>query len=62
MIMQNVIDKTSKIVKRYGYCDFENDGSFDSENEEIIEYEFTFYPPIDQQDWYWNGSTFVESL
>ena len=62
MVLQTVINKTSKLALRSGYCDFENDGSFNSATEEIIEYEFIFYPPIDQQDWYWNGSTFVESL
>ena len=31
-----VIDKTLKYVKRCGYCDFENDGTFDSETEEQV--------------------------
>lgn len=41
---ETVIDKTSKEVKRYGYCDFLNDGSFDSDTEEIIDGFFEFDP------------------
>ena len=58
MTMESVIDKTSKKVKRYGYCDFANDGSFNPTTEEIISKDFFFAPDIDQQDWYWNGTTF----
>lgn len=54
MIRQVVIDKVSKQVKRHGFCNFENDGSFNSETEEIIEKDFIFNPDIDEQDWYWN--------
>ena len=32
MIMESVIDKTTKVVKRYGYCDFENDGDVDGKD------------------------------
>lgn len=56
--MESVIDKTSKIVKRHGFCDFENDGAFDSNTEEIVVKDFFFNPDIDTQDWYWNGTTF----
>lgn len=58
MIRKEVIDKVSKRVKRHGFCDFENDGTFDSETEEIIEKDFDFVPNINIQDWYWNGTTF----
>jgi len=37
MQMQVVLQKSDNKVLRFGYCDFENDGSFDSENEKIIE-------------------------
>lgn len=59
-IKQVVIDKTNNQVLRWGYCDFENDGSFDGSNEEIIENDFNFQPDIDQQDWFWDdvGQTF----
>ena len=59
---QNVIDKTTKIVKRWGRCDFENDGSFDSDTEQIITKEFVFDPDIDVQDWEYDSEldTFVE--
>ena len=59
---QNVIDKITKIVKRWGYCDFENDGSFDSDTEEIIVMEFVFDPDIDVIDWEYDTETetFVE--
>jgi hypothetical protein len=54
---QVVIDKTTKDVKRFGYCDFENDGSFDSETEEIIEHYFVFDPrPSATVTWRWNSS------
>ena len=57
MIKQIVIDKTTKNVKRWGYCDFQNDGTFNSDTEQIIEKEFIFNPDIDEQDWqYDNGS------
>ena len=48
---QNVIDKTTKVVKRWGFCDFENDGSFDADTEEIIEKAFVFDPEIDEAEW-----------
>jgi len=59
---QNVIDKTTKVVKRWGFCDFENDGSFDSNTEEIIEMAFLFDPDIDEMTWLWDSGleTFVE--
>ncbi len=40
--LQVVIDKTTKEVKRSGYTDFVNDGSFDSDTEEVIEKDFIF--------------------
>ena len=58
MIKQVVIDKTTGKVKRWGFCEFRDDGSFDPDTEEIIETEFDFEPDIDEQDWYWNGETF----
>lgn len=35
--MQVVLQKSNNKVLRCGYCDFEHDGSFDAENEKIIE-------------------------
>ena len=62
MIQKVVIDKNTKIVKRWGYCDFENDGSFDPDTEEIIEKNFDFKPsPFEVVVWTWNGETFVKS-
>jgi len=54
MIRQVVIRKNDNKVLRHGFCDFENDGSFNSEIEEIIEKDFTFNPDIDDQGWYWH--------
>lgn len=54
---ENVIDKTTKVVKRWGFCDFENDGSFDPDNEEIITKRFIFDPDIDAATWLWNPTT-----
>ena len=42
MTQQNVIRKSDKILLRFGYCDFEHDGAFDSDTEEIIELNFVF--------------------
>lgn len=52
-----VIDKTTKQVKRFGFCDFLNDDVFDGLTEEIIENESILDPPIDETVWYWNGET-----
>ena len=57
---QVVIDKTSQKAKRWGFCDMENDGSFDAETEEIVELDFTFTSSLDDNEWTWNGSSFVE--
>lgn len=35
--MNFVIDKVTTELKRFGCCNFENDGSFDSETEQIIQ-------------------------
>ena len=51
---QFVIDKTTKKVLRFGFCDFANDGSFTSGTEEIIENNGILLPPLEEQDWYWN--------
>jgi len=62
MIQQNVIDKTTGIVKRWGFCDFEHDGTFDADTEDIITMRFVFDPPIDEQAWEYveELETFVE--
>ena len=57
MVRQEIIDKTSKKVKRHGFCNFE----YDPETEEKVIKDFVFAPDIDEQDWYWNGSTFQTS-
>ena len=60
MNKQIVIDKTSKKVLRFGCCDFENDGSFDSDTEQIIEQNFRFSPGLynfatdAMTDWYYD--------
>jgi hypothetical protein len=60
-ILQCVINKTTKKVKRFGFCDFWNDGKFDSGTEEIVEQNFIFNSlPLAYQDWYWNGSTYQQ--
>ena len=59
MQKHEVIDKTTKQVKRWGYCDFTQDGSFDTNTEEQIIHDFVFDPDIDETNWYWNGSTFT---
>ncbi len=58
MIRQSVYLKTTKKVLRTGYCDFENDGSYNQATENIEILDFDFNPCCDVQDWYWNGSTF----
>ena len=45
------------LVERFGYCDFENDGSFDADNEQIIEREFIFDPDIRSEDWEYDSAT-----
>lgn len=59
MVMQTVINSTTKQVQRHGYCDFSTDGSFDSGTEEIIEKDFVFEPPVDgaTPNWWWNHAT-----
>lgn len=54
MTLKVVIDSSSKAVKRYGYCDFLNDGQFDPGTETIIEKDFNF---VDGYEYTWNGST-----
>lgn len=57
-----VIITASSQVDRFGYEDFENDGSFDPETETILTPGFfAFDPGLDKQDWYWNGSTFQKT-
>lgn len=36
-IIKYVIDKTTKKLKRFGICDFVNDGSFNPATEQIVE-------------------------
>ncbi len=57
-ILQVVIDKTSKKVLRFGFCDFENDGSFDNGNETIIKKYKVFEFEIYEKDWFWDGENF----
>lgn len=35
-ILNGVIEKTTGYLLKYGYCDFENDGSFDPNTQEQI--------------------------
>ena len=56
-----VIDNITKKVKRHGFCDFENDGIYDSETESIIEKDFDFddkyfYTYDDQSDDFTKGN------
>lgn len=59
-IKQIVIDSTTKAVKRHGYCDFANDGSFDAVTELIIEKDFIFTQSIHDVTWQYDpgGVTF----
>lgn len=52
MTRQNVINKTTKQVLRFGFCDFQNDGSFDAVNESVI----ISNKPV-ALDWYWHEET-----
>jgi hypothetical protein len=60
---QVVIANSTQYVLRHGYCDFENDGSFDSETETILTTPVVFDPPISRQTWAWvsEASTFVQT-
>jgi hypothetical protein len=51
------------LVLRYGFCDFENDGSYNAANEQIIESAFVFSPPARVQDWKYDSEedTFVQA-
>lgn len=55
--MQFVIDQTTKKLKRYGACDFANDGSFDTATEQIIESDVVLTAPLEDQAWFWNAAT-----
>lgn len=55
MIQQIVINTVTKKVLRRGYCDFENDGSFNAEKESIIEKEFLFSD--EENDYEYNEET-----
>jgi len=70
MVKQIVIDKETKQVLRFGYCDFENDGSFDSNTEQIIEQNFRFSPGLynfetgETTDWFYDeeNDTFTNMI
>jgi hypothetical protein len=56
MIEQSfVLDKLTKKVLRYGYCDFTNDGSFLPDTEEIISTVENIGYSIEEKDAYWNS-------
>ena len=57
-IQQVVIDSSTNIAKRAGFCDMENDGSFNSDTETMVEKNFAFNPSIDSVEWIWDGDTF----
>jgi len=50
-----VIDKITKKVKRWGYCDFGSDGQLDLNTEELIEIDNGVEMDTDEKDWYWNS-------
>ena len=54
---QYVIDKTSGELKRYGFCDFANDGSFDSVAEKIIVGDYSSLDIINEV-YTWDGVKF----
>tara|TARA_Y100000310_G_C20044575_1_gene517733 strand:+ start:162 stop:374 length:213 start_codon:yes stop_codon:yes gene_type:complete len=64
-IRRIIIDKSTRRVLRHGFCDFENDGSFDPAAEEVVSLDFVFDPPCEDPyndtttAWYWDGSTFT---
>lgn len=53
-----VLNKTTKQVLRWGFCDFANDGKFNSITEEIIS--TNLFPSVDTsiEVCYWNGTSF----
>jgi len=52
-----VIDKITKLVKRYGYTDFASKPDFDPNTEQVIENDFVF----DQDyEYTWDGETFIK--
>ena len=57
MLQQNVIDNSSKKLKRFGYTNFLNDGTFDATTESIVELYRLFDPPLTIQDYYWNATS-----
>lgn len=52
MILNTVINKDTKRVKRWGYCDFTASPEFNPETEEVIEKEFLF-DGEKELIWYW---------
>ena len=60
---QVVIAKSTQYVLRHGYCDFADDGSYNSETETILTTPVVFDPPISRQTWAWVSAaqTFVET-
>jgi len=55
--MNVVIDKDTNQVKRFGNVDFENDGQFDSETEEMLTTDFMFDESVHEREWFWNETT-----
>lgn len=64
MALKVVIDKITKRVKRFGYCDFASLPNFDSSAEEVIEKDFLFDPPLLEKVWKYNTTslTFEEEM
>ena len=57
MVQHVVIQKSDNKVLRYGFSDFENDGQYNSEIEEIIESSYMFKISLDEQDYHYNPET-----
>lgn len=56
--MNIVIDKITKVVLRWGYCDFFNDGSFNFETEDIIVSDILpFISSTDEYNYKYNPET-----
>lgn len=51
---QVVVNQTSKIVLRHGFCDFSSDGTWDVTTHEAIISTFCFYPTIKSQSWWYH--------
>lgn len=66
-VQQVVIMTLTGVVLRAGFCDFENDGTFNPSAETILKEDIDylgrviFDPPPPDVVWIWNGSEFEKA-